>query len=487
MMNKNILIVGGGTAGWMSAALLKKNWPNAKITLLESPNIPTVGVGEGSTPYIQTLFEQLNIAENKWMPACDATFKNGIRFNHWADKAAYQSYFHPFLSELDQVPGQIFEQHSQLKRQGIELDVHPDNYFLTAALSKHRKRAVLPEGKNAPQTLYAYHFDAAKLAALLNQTATDLGVIRKQATVATIRQASQGDLTSVITDQGEQIDADLFVDCTGFSALLIEKTLKTPFIKFSDNLFNDAAVAIASEPDPSYLPQTDSTALSAGWAWRIPLLSRTGNGYVYSSQYLDSDKAEQELRQHINSQAGRTAPARHLTMRVGRSSLHWNKNCLAVGLSQGFIEPLEATALNFVQDTIMSFIHYNQQNMTEEKAKQAFNHKINTAFERVRDYIVCHYRCNSRTDTPYWRDCQKVPISNELKSILALWASGEDLASWLQAEQLNSYYPSASWHALLAGYGCFPEATKATSLQAQNQIRQIQAKRAHITNYFLPV
>ncbi|WP_017446778.1 tryptophan halogenase family protein [Gayadomonas joobiniege] len=486
-MKKNILIVGGGTSGWMSAALLKKNWPDAKVCLVESPNIATVGVGEGSTPYIQTLFEQLGIAEKDWMPFCNATFKNGIRFHNWSSHNQYQSYFHPFLSELDQVPSKIFANHTRLKRQGVDLDVHPDNYFITPALSRQRKRAVLPDGKNAPQTLYAYHFDAAKLAQLLTKKAVELGVEHKRDTISAVNQNTDGSLSSLDTQSGETLVADLFVDCTGFTALLIDKTLNVPFISYANNLFNDSAVAIASEPQPAYLPQTDSIALTAGWAWRIPLLNRTGNGYVYSSRYLDSSAAEQELRNMINSPNGESAAARHLNMRVGRSSQHWYKNCLAIGLSQGFIEPLEATALNFVQDTLMSFIRINEQTADKDSARQLFNDKINTAFERVRDYIVCHYRCNSRQDSDYWLDAQKIPVSDELEAILQCWQEGGDLSALLENKQLTGYYPSASWHSLLAGYGCFPAAKMPAAEKDNRQIKQILAKRAQIIDYFLPV
>lgn len=456
-MKKSILIIGGGTAGWMAAALLAKRWPSSyDIKLIESENIPTVGVGEGSTPYIRKLFETLNIKESEWMPQCNATFKNGITFKHWSTQSGYEHYFHPFLSQFDQDTTPIFEQHTQLRRHGYALSAHPNRYFLTTELTRQRKSPHLKDENDPSITLYAYHFDAALLGNILKNKAKSLGVTHLTGTIDHVAQLPCGDISNVYCQKNGQLTADLFVDCSGFKALLIEKTLKVPFISYSDNLFNDSAIAIASPADANYFPQTVSTALDSGWAWSIPLTNRTGNGYVYSSKYQSQESAEKALRKLINDNRSNSTPARHIKMRVGRSTQHWHKNCLAVGLSQGFIEPLEATALHLVQDTIESFMTAYEKGNSTTEYQAYFNDKINYAFERVRDYIVLHYYTNSRTDTQYWRDCRKVPISDSLKRIIYAWYNGLDLTQELELQQISQYYPPASWHAMLAGVGAYP-------------------------------
>lgn len=483
-MNKSILIIGGGTAGWMTAALLAKRWPNCKLQLIESENIPTVGVGEGSTPYIRKLFETLNIKESEWMPKCNATFKNGIRFSHWATQPQYEHYFHPFLSQFDQDVIPSFEQHTQLRRQGYAISAHPDHYFLTTALTNQRQSAQLTDTSDPRVTLYAYHFDAALLGNLLKDKAQQLGVTHLTGTIEQVNQSPAGDISNVYSKENGLLHADIFVDCTGFNALLIEKTLQIPFISYKDNLFNDSAIAIASPPQQSYLPQTVSTALDAGWAWQIPLTNRTGNGYVYSSEYQSAESAEKTLRAHINNADTKEVTARHIKMRVGRSAKHWDKNCLAVGLSQGFIEPLEATSLHLIQHSIESFIDAYEKGNASTEYKNDFNSKINYAFERVRDYILMHYYTNSRTDTQYWRDCRNIPISDSLKRIMYAWYNGLDLAEELELQQIEQYYPSASWHALLAGCGVFPPLDPAKKEDFSQELTSIITRRQQLCTLF---
>ncbi|AWB65675.1 tryptophan 7-halogenase [Saccharobesus litoralis] len=468
----------------MTASLLAKQWPQADITLIESPNIPTVGVGEGSTPYIRHLFKTLDISEAQWMSKCNATFKNGITFKHWSIRKGFESYFHPFLSQYDDDVTPLFAQHTRLRRHGYPITCHPDNYYLTKELTNQRKSCQLQDSSNPVETLYAYHFDAEKLGLLLKEKSLALGVNHLLGNISQVKQAENGDIASVVSDEQGELSADIFVDCTGFKALLMQKTLNTPFVSYSDNLFNDSAVAIASPKIDNYSPQTVSTALSNGWAWHIPLQNRVGNGYVYSAKYQTADSAEQELRHFIGQDRVKDVEARHIKMRVGRSEKHWNKNCLAVGLSQGFIEPLEATALHLVQDTIESFIAAIEEGKGTTAKQDYFNDKINYAFERVRDYIVTHYISNSRNDTPYWQDCRKIPVSDSLQRILYAWFNGMDVAEELDLQQISQYYPSASWHALLAGVGTFPEPDPSKTETFANEIQQIQHRRDELAKLF---
>jgi hypothetical protein len=266
-----------------------------------------------------------------------------------------------------------------------------------------------------------------------------------------------GNIEALTADGEERIAGDFFLDCSGFRGAIIQKALAEPFKPFVDNLFNDRAVALPT-PNDRYdiASETRATALSAGWAWKIPLTSRVGNGYVYSSRHIDPDAAETELRRHLGL-LGTDVEARHLQMNVGRVERSWVKNCLAVGLAQGFIEPLEATALHIVQATVEGFIDaYDNGGMTAEHAA-AFNDNITRRYDGIRDYIVAHYRLNQRTDSDYWREnAANNNLSDNLKAIMTAWFTGADLAEEIARLDIGRYYSSLSWHCLLAGYGTFP-------------------------------
>lgn len=464
---KHLVILGGGTAGWMTANLMAAKWQkkNIAITLVESPVIGTIGVGEGSTPQLKTFFDKIGVPESEWMPQCNATYKNGILFKNWSTRPGFEQYFHPFASQIDAHSAPAFIHNSVFRRQGIDIDSHPDRFFLAAYLAKHYKTAVAEYNFPFPIS-YGYHFDSSLLGEFLAKKAQSGGVTYIQGTVSSVNlhpsNAQQsGDIHSLQFDDGKTLAADMFVDCSGFRGELIQKQLKVPFISFKDNLFNDSAVTIATPATNQLNSQTISTAMKHGWAWDIPLRDRTGNGYVYSSNYCTADEAETELRTKLGMLNSDVA-ARHLTMKVGRVQQHWHKNCVAIGLSQGFIEPLEATALHLVQETIENFMEaYSTGNCTT-KNQASFNDKINERFEGIRDYIVAHYRLNSREDTQYWRDnAENMHISQHLKTIVQAWLNAEDLSKTLanqngQQNEIISYYPPVSWHCILAGYGIFP-------------------------------
>jgi hypothetical protein len=268
---------------------------------------------------------------------------------------------------------------------------------------------------------------------------------------------ADGAIASVSTREGETIAADLFVDCTGFAGLLIEKALRTPFVSFASNLFNDAAVAMPSPIDAAVPSETVSTALKHGWAWKIPLTSRYGNGYVYSTQFCSADAAETELRERLGLLES-DVPARHLKMRIGRVTQHWNKNCLAVGLAQGFIEPLEATALLFIQQTAATFVEFLEQGDLSEAAHERFNQRVNDHFEGTRDYIVTHYKTNTRKDTEYWRaNAANLNISDGLKQLFSLWMAGKSIAPGVGRQVIGKGYPVFSWYSIMTGMGIFPD------------------------------
>jgi len=456
-----VVILGGGTAGWMAAMLFHHQWGSSgtKVTLIESKDIGIIGVGEGSTPQFKAFFDRIGISEAEWMPRCNATYKTGIEFAGWSDKPGYESYFHPFPTALDAHTAAQFFHHARLRRLGRDVVAHPDPWFVPTALAQQRKAPIAPA--NFPfQTGYGYHFDAFLVGEYLREVATGRGVERIEATIASAELADSGDIAALLAEDGRRIEADFFVDASGFRAALIEGALHEPHLDFANNLFNDSAVVIptpVSENGPECA--TRSTALSAGWAWHIPLTNRSGNGYVYSSRYISPEQAEAELRAHIG--VDDKVPARHLKMRVGRIERSWVRNCLAVGLAQGFIEPLEATALHVVMATAEGFFEAVEAKGMTEDARADFNADIARRYEGIRDYIVCHYRAAQRRDTDYWRDATGHDhLSNSLKALFTCWFTGGDLAEEVARLQIEDCYAAISWHCLLAGYGNFPDPAK---------------------------
>ncbi len=453
---KKILIVGGGTAGWMAANLLASRWKDIEVSLLESKEIGIIGVGEGSTPHLKFFFDTVGLEESEWMPRCNATYKNGISFAGWSSIPGYESYFHPFPAQTDDmltVP--IFFSNIYARMQGNNANAHPDYYFLETHLTK-KNLGPIPNETFPFGVGYGYHFDATLLGQFLGEKAIDRGVNRIFGTVTEVVLGQYGAITAVRLDDDSLLDADFFIDCSGFKSLLMQGALKASYKSFNDNLFNNAAVVMPSAISENIPPETRATALSNGWAWKIPLTNRFGNGYVYSSDYITPDKAEQELRQHLGLLDSDTA-ARHLQMKVGRVEKHWDKNCLAVGLSQGFIEPLEATALALSLETITRFMKHYENGAYTNKFAETFNKEINAKFDGVRDYIVCHYKVNQRKDNDYWRDnAANNHLSESLSKILHFWWNSKDFAKDMYINNLGGSYQPKSWACLLAGYGIFP-------------------------------
>ena len=455
---KNIVILGGGTAGWMTANLLQKKWRQRgiQISVVESPDIGIIGVGEGSTPLLKEFFDSLEISESEWMPQCNATYKNGITFNDWSTVPGYESYFHPFPCSLDFATFGFLYKYTELRRKGADVLAHPNRFSLMAGLTE-RKLAPLPAENFPFHFQYGYHFDSVLIGKFLREKARESGVSHIEATVEKVEQESDGSIKSLLLNTGQILSGDFFVDCSGFASILLQKTLKVPFVSFAENLFNDSAVAIPTDIETEIPAETLSTALSNGWAWKIPLTNRFGNGYVFSSKYCSPDEAETELRSYLNILES-DVEARHLKMKVGRVQETWAKNCVAVGLSQGFIEPLEATALQFVYSTIEQFSQALEEGNFSGKNRDEFNARMNANFEGVRDYIVLHYKTNSRSDSQFWidnRENQK--ISHNLRSMIECWYAIEDTQEALTRLNIGSYYSQRSWTCLLAGVGVFPK------------------------------
>ena len=462
--NHAIVIAGGGTAGWMTACLMAQAWPDAQISLIESPDIGIIGVGEGSTPSLKTFFHKLHIPDSEWMSACHATYKTNIRFINWSPASGNSSYSHPFISQLDTFSERAFYSNCFSRRMGFEVETSPDKFLFNGYLAKAGKAPIAPA--HFPFRIeYGYHFDSALLGQFLRTKALQLGVTHLPLTIEAVTQEQDGRIKDVICNDGRAVSADLFVDCTGFSSVLMQKTLAVPFQSFANNLLNDAAVVLPTAAFAALPVETQATALSAGWAWQIPLQHRTGNGYVYSSAFLSADQAELELRTQLGL-LDSDVQARQLKMKVGQLQQHWYKNCVAVGLSQGFIEPLEATALHLVQTSVELFIEHYQFTAVTDLQQQQYNQLISERFERVRDYIVAHYKLNSRDDSDYWRaNRANTELSDSLLQILDCWYRRHDLDQEIKRQQLSSHFGTSSWHCLLSGYGVYPALVAATALQ----------------------
>ena len=482
---KKLLILGGGTAGWMAANMLNHylgkqsahvtNQEPWQITLIESPQIGIIGVGEGSTPQLKKFFDLLGISESEWMPACHATFKNGISFENWSEHTQSNRYFHPFPSPFDRQTASAFLYHVQMRMRGMDVPVNPEDFFLSAALAKLKLSPKPIPGKPQIPLNYAYHFDSGKLGEFLCQRAVANGVRHINGTMASASQDQHNNIRTITLQSGAVHDADIFIDATGFNSLLLQGVLQVPFTAFDTNLFNNRAVAIPTPRQENIASDTKATALSAGWAWQIPLTNRTGNGYVYSDSYISPEEAESELRAHLNI-SNEQQEARHLRMKVGQVQQHWCKNVVAIGLSQGFIEPLEATALHLVQETIQnlaSSLLDPAYQINEEDIKQAFNQDITKRFNGIRDFIVCHYKMNSRSDTKYWLDNRENSnISAQLSEVIDTWRAKKDISGVLEKHKMTHYYPVISWYCLLAGYGAFAPASSENKLPSAN-MRQL--------------
>ena len=456
MRPRSIVILGGGSAGWMAANLFQHHWgaEGTRISLIESSEIGIIGVGEGSTPQLKAFFDTIGIAEHEWMPRCNATYKAGIEFHGWSDRPGFASYFHPFPASTDAETARKFFYNTLARRTGRDVWAHPDRFFLNTAITRAGRAPVSGEASDVKAS-YGYHFDALLLGGYLREVATRRGVEHIDAKIASVELDANGDIVALVAEDARRFEADFFVDASGFRAMIIEGALGEPYRPFASNLFNDRAV-VAPTPHSSagFRACTQATAKSAGWIWHIPLSHRAGNGYVYSSRYIDPEAAAAELRDHVG--LAPDEPVRHLQMRVGRMERSWVKNCLAVGLAQGFLEPLEATALHIVVMTVEGFIREVDATGLATDAQAAFNEDIARRYEGIRDYIVCHYRTALRRHTEYWRDAGAMTeLSDSLRGIITAWFSGSDLEREVIEQGIEKYYSPVSWHCTLAGYGNF--------------------------------
>ena len=450
---ERIVIVGGGSAGWMSAAALAQALGRTcAITLVESEEIGTVGVGEATIPPVRHFNARLGIDEATFLRETGGTFKLGIQFVDWLRRG--QSYFHPFGqygAEFDQVP---FYQYWM--REHLAGDPTPiDDYSMAWAAARAGKFQHPETDQRKIQSTfdYAYHFDATLYARYLRDYAEARGVVREEGRVVAVGQDGEtGFIEHVQLEDGRTVAGDLFIDCTGFYGLLIEETLKTGYEDWTHWLGCDRAVAVACDPaDAGALsPYTIATAREAGWQWRIQLQHRVGNGYVYSSRHMSAETAERDLLASLEG-APRAEP-RHLRFTTGRRRKFWNRNCVAIGLSAGFMEPLESTSLHLIQYAIMRLIALFPERDMSPLLAEEYNSLTTAEYERIRDFLILHYKATERDDTAFWRGCAAMEIPERLAYKMAHFRAHGMIVS-----DERELFHNPSWIAVYLGQGVVPE------------------------------
>jgi tryptophan 7-halogenase len=448
---RKIVILGGGTAGWMAAAALAKvNKPKLfDITLIESDDIGIVGVGEATIPTIHWFNQLADIDEAALLRETQATYKLGIEFVGWNGDAS--AYFHPFGRYGGPADGPMF--YHRWIRARLEGDTHShDDYSLTTRLARDGRFAPpAADPRSLLSTLgYAYHFDAAGYAAFLRRQCVAKGVRRIEGKVGKVDQHGEtGFVTALTTDKGEVIEGDLFIDCSGFRGVLIEQTLKTGYEDWTHWLPCDRALAVPCESVEPVTPYTRATAREAGWQWRIPLQHRIGNGYVYSSQFISDDEAAQKLLSRLDGKP--LADPRPLRFTTGRRKKVWNRNVIAIGLSSGFLEPLESTSIHLIQSAIAKLLSLFPTRACDPLVAEQFNRVYGEDVETVRDFLILHYHRTQGRDEALWRQCQAMSLPDSLT-----YKEEQFTRTGRIVLKTDELFREASWFAVMMGQGLVP-------------------------------
>ncbi len=445
---RKIVIVGGGTAGWMTAAamarLLGRDF--ADITLVESDDIGIVGVGEATIPQIGIYNRMLGLDEDEFVRKTQGSFKLGIQFVDWGRKG--HTYFHPFGPFGVDMEGVSF--HAYWQRLHLAGDPHRlEDYSLQAvAAAQNRFMRAIDAGKSPLSKIaYAFHFDAGLYARFLRGFAEERGVVRREGKIVDVEQRGEdGFIQAVKLESGERIEGELFIDCSGFRGLLIEQTLKTGYEDWTRWLPCDRAAAVPCESVPDFTPYTRSTARDAGWQWRIPLQHRIGNGYVYSSNHITDEQAAETLLANLDGKP--LADPRFLRFVTGRRKQAWVRNVVAIGLSSGFIEPLESTSIHLIQSGVAKLMQMFPDKRFEPADRERFNRMTRLEMEQVRDFIILHYHLTERDDTPFWDRCRTMDVPDSLKEKYRLFEGYGRIF-----RENDELFNDTSWMAVMVGQG----------------------------------
>lgn len=483
---KSVVIVGGGTAGWLTAGVIAakhrgRAGSGFSVTLIESPNVPTIGVGEGTWPTLRTTLAKIGVSETDFFRECGSAFKQGAYFARWTTGEPDDGYYHPLMlpqafARLNMVPHWLARQD-----EGSFCDaVSPQGRLCDNGLAP--KTITTPEFEAVAN--YAYHLDAGKFAGFLQRHCTkELGVRHVLADVRSVELAEDGDIDAVETEQAGRIEGDLFVDCTGFRSLLLGGALEVPFEECADVLFCDTALAVQVPHEDEKSPiasHTMSTAQSAGWIWEIGLPSRRGIGHVYSSSHISDEQAERELRAYLGA-VGADLPLRKIPIRAGRRQTFWKRNCVAVGLAAGFLEPLESSAIVLIELSA-KFIAEQMPACREvmDVVSKRFNASTDYRWGRIVDFLKLHYVASKRTDTDFWLDNRRPEsIPDRLQELLLLW---QYQPPWFHDEfdRVEEVFPPASYQYVLYGMGfqteVEPRALQAEAALAERALRENRAQ-----------
>ncbi|MFK8014627.1 MAG: tryptophan halogenase family protein [Gammaproteobacteria bacterium] len=447
-----IVIVGGGTAGWMTAAAIATALPRSLVTveLVESEAIGIIGVGEATLPHLRQFNENLGLDETRFMASTHASFKLGIEFVDWGRIG--DRYIHPFGDYGTPLGGVAF--HHYWRKATETANVGAIGEYSLPIMAAYAARFQRPVG--APDKLessfgYAYHMDSARYGQVLREHAERRGVRRTEGRVTDVeRERETGDIRGVKLDDGTAVRGDFFVDCTGFRGVLIEDALSAGYDHWSSILPCDRAVAVQCEDPGPLLPYTRATADQSGWRWRIPLQHRLGNGYVYCSDFISDDEATARLLDTLEGDA-LTEP-KPLRFTTGKRRKMWHHNCLAVGLSGGFLEPLESTSIYLIQAAITRFIELFPVSSDYAVERDEYNRILDNEFDRVRDFLVLHYHASTRDDSPFWRAIAQTPTPDSLQEKMDLFRSHGRIAEYQQG-----LFLAPSWLAVYLGQGIVPD------------------------------
>lgn len=480
-----VVVVGGGAAGWITAGVIAAEHDarletGIDVVLIESPDVATIGVGEGTWPTMRETLRKLGISETDFIRDCDASFKQGTRFDRWHTGTADDFYYHPFTLPHGYMKTNLAASWQTLRDRISFADaVGVQSHLCARNLAP--KQGATPE--YAAVANYGYHLDAGKFAALLQKHCTQiLGVEHILDHVTTVNARADGDIESVSSKEHGDIRGDLFIDCTGFAALLLGKHYEIPFVSRKNNLFIDSALAVqVPYPDDNspIASQTISTAQESGWIWDIGLSSRRGVGYVYSSAHTTDEKAEAELRSYIEPAMGESAHSvslRKISINPGHRQKFWHRNCVAVGMAAGFLEPLEASALVLVElSAQMISEQLPATRDTMDIVARRFNDKFLYRWDRVIDFLKLHYVLTERQDSEFWVDnCREESVPESLQELLKLWRHH---FPWRRDfDQVDEVFPAASYQYVLYGMGfrTEPAATTCRSVNAEEAARLFQ-------------
>ncbi len=465
---QNVVVVGGGTAGWTAAAAVARLiGANLNVVLVESDAIGTVGVGEATIPPFRTMHRLLKVDEADFLARVQGTIKLGISFENW--RSVGHDYIHSFGFTGQGCWAAGF-QHFWLKARTLGFGEDYSRYAPELMAARAGKFGLLQQDALS----YAYHLDATAYAGLLRQQAEKDGVTRVEGKIVDVHQTESGDISEVVLESGKVVKGDLFIDCSGFVSLLMDKALGTEFEDWTHWLPCDRAIAVQTRAIAEPIPYTRAIARESGWQWRIPLQTRVGNGLVYCSEFVSDDEARDALLGNLEGEV--ITEPRVLRFRTGQRVKHWNRNCVALGLAAGFLEPLESTSIHLIQRGVIRLLQMFPYGGIVESDRAEFNSQMDTEFRYIRDFIIMHYHVTERTDSEFWRRCRDMAIPDSLQHRLDLFRG-----SGRVFETEADIFRENSWTQVMLGQGIEPKSyhpiVDMMSDEELRQFMQIQAQK----------